>query len=138
MTYSDSDIYSVVSGALTGVAILNPLNPSESARLYPFGNIGRKETVTVSSVRQEYLTFVHPEVSFSQQESNTLALSITIPHSDTHTAEVRDMRAVVRARKGLIYRDNRGRFLYGVLTAVTITDLPEGTNVSGTLIVSNH
>lgn len=137
MTFTDSDVYTVTTGQLLGVVIADPSSPG-SGHTYLYGNIGRAETLTVGAYGTRYLTQPKQEFSFSDNEDNTVSLNILIPFSDTHDLDVQAMRNFVRRRKVLLYRDNRGRLLYGVLLNVDIADAPEGTYVSGTLNVSDY
>lgn len=136
MPSSDSEVYTVLTDSMVGVVILDPDDPSESAKSYIYGQIGRTEDIAMGVVEQMYVTERRPEYSFSGSAVITLQLLITIPWDEDHDAQVDSLRNFIRQKKSLVYRDNRSRFLYGVLTNVSIVDSRVGTEVSADLTVT--
>jgi hypothetical protein len=129
---------SSLSDTLQGVWLFDPTYPEATSVQYLYGNTGRTESLGVENAGLQFLGRTRPVVDFGEAESQTVGLSFTIPFSPTHTAEVERLRAVVRARTTLCYRDGRGRILWGVLTGASITDTKSGSQVSGTLIMNAY
>lgn len=121
---------------LQGVWFFDPSSPRATSTQYLYGNVGRGEGLNVESAALQFIGRTSPVIDFGQSEGQTLALTFTIPYSDTHTAEVAGFRTLVRNRRTLCYRDNRGRILWGVLTGLGITDARHGT-VIGTTFTTN-
>lgn len=117
---------------LQGVWLFDPTYPAGTSVQYLYGNVGRAEDLNVENAALQFIGRTSPVIDFGQSEGQTLGLSFVIPYSDTYAAEVAGFRSMVRNRRTLCYRDNRGRILWGVLTGIGVTDTRSGTAVTTT------
>lgn len=137
MPTSNSPVYTVTTDAMTGMVLLDPDNPSEDAIEVLYG-VGRSEDISLGVVTQQYTTDKYPEYSYSTTESTTLNLNLDIPFDDDHDSKVNLFETFVKRRKVVVYRDNRSRFVYGVITTYSKNYTRWGTNISATLAVTEY
>lgn len=138
MTTTLSTIYTTTAPSLSGVWIHAPADPEGTEAHYLFGNVGRAEKVEVDGTLLRFVGRVKPVAEFGVGEEVSLALSVVIPWTDDHDDLVEWWRTQIRARRTLLYRDNRSRLLYVSLFGGSITDAKEGSVVSATVTAVDY
>lgn len=137
MPSSVSPVYSITTDSMVGMVLLDPDNPSEGAIEITYGR-GRTEDMAMGVVTQQYATARYPEYSYSSSESTTLNLNLDIPFDADHDEKITLFESFVNRRKTIVYRDNRSRFVYGVILTYSKNYTRWGTNISATLAVTEY
>lgn len=132
MAQSTSAIVTSTAPALVGVWMHDPTNATTTISNYVFGNIGRTETVAVQGTPLQFIGRTYPVYNTGTFETQTVKASILIPSGPTEQTQADWFRTMVRNRRTVCYRDNRGRKLYVIILEVDFTDVREGTAVQFT------
>ncbi len=136
--FADSIIYTLTTSPMSGILLFDPTVDEPVGLEYLYGNTSRSEGLTVRSAAHHFLTHVSPVYDFAAQSSRVVGLAITVPFGPTHDAEVQALRQVVRNRRIMIYRDNRGRFIPGIMRTLSISDVPHGSVVTTTFAATAY
>jgi hypothetical protein len=140
MPFTESTSQSAVASTLLGAWIHDVTDPAGTLVQYLYTGSGRTETIGVDGTAMDTIGRSYPIVEFGIAENSTLDLSFQIPYEDNENIQdaVDHFRDLVNNRNTLVYRDNRGRLVYGVVTDLTITDEKWGQSVSFKLQASNY
>jgi len=132
MPYSDS---APVVGQLDliGVWLHDPEDPVGTIQNYPYGSASRERSVDAMGAGTYYAGRTSPVVDYPEHEEEAVAFSVQIPHGATWRADVERARALASAKRTMLFRDNRGRLIPGVLSGYRETDQAWGTAVSFTV-----
>lgn len=91
----------------------------------------RQETMAVEVEPATYAGRRYPVFNFGEHSLRQLALPMAIPFADDDwEAKTGYLEALLEARKAFIYRDKRGRLIYGVTDSLDWSDIPIGTAVA--------
>lgn len=115
---------------LVGVWIHDPDDPVGTVQSYPFGASARERTVDTMPAGNYYAGRQSPVVDFGEFEAEGISFSVQIPHGPTWRTDVARVRALASQKQTMLYRDNRGRVLPGVLSGYREQDQDWGTVVS--------
>lgn len=119
---------------LVGSWLHRPSQGGAAGRAYPYLTDNRKESVEVQATAQHFVGRPRPVIEYGDTEDGSLELSVLVPFGTTHDEDVAWLFATVRAREVVLYRDNRGRFLYSAITALSVEDLRGGTKLAFTVV----
>lgn len=120
-TFSDELL--VTAPTLLGVWIHDPDDPAGTEKNFLYGGIGRGSSV---SVEYETLTFagrVHPVAEFGEHENWNAEFTLNVPYGAEWRNDVNAVIALARSRKTMLYRDGRGRRIYGVIPSAALKDV---------------
>lgn len=135
MASADSGIQTVTASVLDGVWLHEDADPENTLTQYLFGNkSSRTENLSVEGAEIVVLGREYPLADFGIGEERSVGIQFTIPWDDGHDETVENLRALVRHRNVLCYRDNRARLVFGVLEGLTINDTMYGSEVAGTIV----
>jgi hypothetical protein len=130
MAETDSDIVTMLGPALQGVYIHDPNDPVDTLHNFLYNSSLTVENIAVATNQLVFAGRAYPVAEFSENNTQTVDLSLTIPWSDTWQEECDIVRAYATFRGTLTFRDGRGRLLYGIVQSVRLTDRKEGTIVT--------
>lgn len=130
MTTTLSTIYTTSAPAFRGIWLHAPAAVSATERHFFYGNVDRIETISVDRTLLRFVGRPKPVAEYGENEDEVVGLSTLIPYDADHDEAVQWWRDQIRARRTLLYRDNRGRKHYVSLDEALISDLPEGSIVS--------
>lgn len=130
MADSYSPIVSAAAPTLQGVWIHDPLTPTSTEYQFLYGNIGRGEELGVQAIKLHLVGRAKSVMEYGENEDGALSLKVYIPFGPDHDAGVQWWRDRVRARRSLLYRDNRIRLEYVALTKVSILDDRSGSIIT--------
>lgn len=104
-----------------------------AGRAYPYLTDNRKETLVVQATPLLFVGRPRAVMEFGDSEEGTLSIAVLVPFDSDHDDRVQWLKDTVRAREVVLYRDNRGRFVYSVITALDIEDIRNGTKLAFTV-----
>jgi hypothetical protein len=118
---------------LIGVWIHDPDDPAGTIQNYPYGASARERTVDTMPAGNFYAGRQSPVVDFGEFEGEAVSFTVQIPHGATWRDDVARVRALASQKQTMLYRDNRGRVLPGILSGYREADQDWGTAVSFTV-----
>lgn len=130
MAQASSSEYTAVAPELFGVWMHSTVNPEQTASNFPYGNLGRTESIGVQGTALRFVGRTFPVYDTGGFESQSLDVDITVPAGPKEQDQVEWFRNAVRNRRTLCYRDNRGRKHYVIIIDMNIADAQIGTIVS--------
>jgi len=126
---STSATMTVTAPLLTGVWVFDPTDAIATERNFIFAE-GRVESIDAGGVEIVLAGRQNPLVEYGEQTLVGLSLTVFLPFSEAHDAEVQYWRDVVTSRRAVCYRDNRERLVYGALKGeLSIADGRAGTAI---------
>jgi len=126
---SISETVTVAAPLLTGVWVFDPTDIDATERNFIFAE-GRVESIDSGGTEITLAGRVNPLVEYGEQTLVGLSLTVFLPFSGQHEAEVQHWRDAVTSRRALCYRDNRGRLVYGAIKGeLSIADGRAGTAI---------
>lgn len=140
MAFTDSGVQSATSAPLIGSWLHDVTDPAGTLTQYLYNTGDRTEKLTVDGTAVDTLGRSYPIIEFGIAEENSIDLNFQVPYDtfDDPTALVQDFRNMVEAHNTVVYRDNRGRLIYGSITNVKITDEKFGYSVAFTVEANNY
>lgn len=132
MASSDSEVETILGPALQGVYIHDPEDPEGTIHQFFYAPSGKVEQRSTSSEMLVFAGRTRPVAEFGENQTDTLDVAFVIPFDGNWAAEVLVAQTAYETNRTYVYRDNRGRFWYGVLREVKFTDTDAGTQVSFT------
>lgn len=128
-----SDTVTVTAPTLVGVWVHDPTDADGSEVGYLFTD-GREEAIEADEAELSLVGRTNPLLEYGDAETVGLSLTIVVPFDESHDAAVQWWRDAARNRRAIVYRDNRGRVLFGAIKGgLGITDTRAGTAVALTL-----
>lgn len=127
---ASSIAYTVVAPALLGVWMHSVSDPRGTVSNFLYGNLGRSESIDVEGKALRFIGRTHPVYDTGGFESQSLSIDIVVPVGPDEQDQVEWFRNVVRNRRTICYRDNRGRKHYVIIVSMNIEDARVGTNIS--------
>ena len=131
MSYTES-VPVTITPRLEGVWLHAPEDPEGTALHLRYGGTGRTEEIDVPAGESWYAGRTFPVVDFGEHESERVPVRMTVPAQDG-TSGLAALRALVRRRSTLSYRDGRGRSVIGYLSGLRVQDEEWGASVSFTV-----
>lgn len=120
-----------------GVLISNPAIPGHVLS-YIYGKANKTDSVSTPATPQRFVGRTYPVYDFGEFADEAVKLSMPIPFSSTHQAEVEALREIVRSQSTHLYRDSRGRKVFGIVAGVNATDEAFGTTIELTVTRSDY
>lgn len=117
-----------VTTTLDGVWLHDPDDPTGTALNLLYGRSRRSGGVSVESADLQYAGRVFPVTDFGPYETEGVSVEVDVPASDAATLPA--LYALIRSRKPLYYRDNRGRAFLSVVPSASDRDEDHGSTVS--------
>ena len=134
MSESTSAIYATTAPALLGAYVFDPVDPSGTLRNFLHTG-ARSEVAAARSARLAFAGRSRPVVEYGEQGSGDVKLAVLVPFDAEHDAGVQWWCDDVEARRGMNYREGRGRLVWAALAdGVTIVDERGGTRIDVTLV----
>jgi hypothetical protein len=126
-TLSQSDASDPLVLKLQGVWLLDPDDNDPGGNLIHliYNDTGAVEAFAVEAVTTHVAGRAKPIVDFGDAEDQSLSVNVTMVDGDqtaNGTSHPAALRALIRARKIVLYRDPKGRRLWGVIVSNPITD----------------
>jgi hypothetical protein len=128
-----SDPVEVVAPRLQGVWIHDPQDPQGTIRQYAFINSQATEARSLTGAALSFAGRAFPVFEFGDLQQRTAQLSLMVPVGTEWGAQLASLEDLLLSKRSWVYRDNRGRLLFGAVMSVSITDDPRGTVVDLTL-----
>lgn len=122
-----------VSVDLEGVWLHFPEDPAATARNFRYGKAMRASSVEVSSTEVLYAGRVYPVVDYGPFEQERVQVRAHVAYGENHSSDLSGLRALVRARRPVWFRDGRGRSMIGTLSGHEETDESFGTSIRFTV-----
>lgn len=132
MAYRDS-LPVVAQLDLVGVWVHDPADPAGTIRHYPYGSAAREQTVDVMGTALYYAGRTYPVVDHGPHAAESVSVSVQVPHGPDWRGAVDSLRELAHSRATILYRDNRGRSMPGVVSGYRESDQRWGTQVSLTV-----
>lgn len=127
MPDTDSATYVMTAPGLIGVWAFDPTDVDATVRNFPYAD-GRSETIMPTADVIQLAGREDPIVEFGEVTLVGLDLTVFVPFDSDHDAAVQWWRDRANNRRVILYRDNRGRLLYGALPdGIKMTDGRMGT-----------
>jgi hypothetical protein len=130
VSYTDS---APVSATLTlqGVWVHDPDDPGGTAYNLPYGKAARSGSLEVAEQENTYAGREFPVVDFGEFTAERYDVRVDVPFGPTHGADVAALKGFIRARKLIVFRDNRGRVVAPAkLSGFREQDMETGTQLS--------
>ncbi|HEY3689653.1 MAG TPA: hypothetical protein VGL46_05045 [Pseudonocardiaceae bacterium] len=133
MAYTDTAVQTA-GIAFQGVWIHDPADPIDTVRQFVYGKATRSATIALETQGHNYAGRVYPVYDYGDYQNDQFPVSLDVPFGATWAADIAALQTFAEYRQTLVIRDNRGRVLYGVMTAYSEKDEEWGTTVSFTFI----
>jgi hypothetical protein len=128
---STSTTYTLTAPSFVGVYLHEVTNPGGTLQHYLYQDDEATESLAVEATALPFIGRTYPVMEYGQGEDQSITRTARVPWSATHDADVAWIRAAIRARVTVCYRDGRGRKMFGGLTRGTkITDVKDGSTVA--------
>lgn len=129
MSEAISDTISATAPSFMGVWLHDPTDPAATLRNYLFTD-GRSERLAVDVARLVVHGRRRAIAEYGDRTDDGVSVTLRIPFGGDHDSLVEYLRDVVRNRRVICYRDNRGRVVFGVLLdGISPDDVRDGTTV---------
>lgn len=130
----------IVVGTLTlvGVWLYDVLTPAASAANYQYGRALRIADVDTMGQGTYYAGRQYPVVDFGEFTASSVQVKIQVSHGPDWAAQMLELEAFMALRRTVCFRDNRGRKLFGTLSAYEETDEEWGTTVAFTVTAVDY
>jgi hypothetical protein len=126
---TNSDPVEVTAPKLQGVWIHDPQDPQGTIRQYAYVNSSSVEARSLTGAALSFAGRAFPVFEFGDLQQRTQQLSLVIPGGAQWEAQRASLEALLTSKRSWVYRDNRGRLIFGAVMAITETDDPRGTIV---------
>jgi hypothetical protein len=142
-TLSQSDTSDPLVLKLQGVWLLDPDDNDPGGNLIHliYNDTGAVEAFAVEAVTTHVAGRARPIVDFGDAEDQSLSVNVTMVDGDqtaNGVAHPAALRALIRSRKIVLYRDPKGRRLWGVVNSNPITDAYGRTVTQIALTVTDY
>ena len=129
----------VTAPTLTAVWIHDPEDPEATVRQFAYGASGRRDEVSVVGAGLYFVGRTLPMFDFGEHEGRSVSLTLIVPYGDDWSEKIDWLETTLaRSRKAWVYRDDRGRLIYGVVLGISLSDEPFGTSVSLTIEATHY
>lgn len=122
MPSTTSEVLEVTAPTLLGVWIHDPDDAAGTEKNFMYGGIGRGSSVSVEYQTMVFAGRVHPVAEFGEHENWDADFTLNIPYGTSWRSDINAVLAFARSRKTLLYRDGRGRRMYGVIPSADLKD----------------
>lgn len=128
--YTDSEPVTALL-PLVGVWIHDPLvGGQDSAVNFPYGANQRELSLDQVREAQFYAGRMDPVVDYAEHRTQLLAVALDVPTGPTWVTSLRALQDFAEAKRTLVFRDNRGRAIYGQMEGYRERDAAWGTIVT--------
>lgn len=118
----------ITAPTLSGVWLHSVADPAGTETPYLYQSANRAEALQVQGIPLQFIGRTFTVIEYGDQEAQAMKLGIMVPWSDTHDTDVEQVRQFARSRATVVYRDNRGRLIFGAIPGeVGISDERDGT-----------
>lgn len=125
-----STTVTVVAPILSTVWIHDPDDPEGTIQHFRYHE-SRQETRAVEVAGTVFAGRRYPVYDFGEHSSLDLDVPLQLTlYDDDWDAQMEYLRALLEARKAFIYRDKRGRLIYGITSGLDIGDTAIGAAVT--------
>lgn len=138
MASNDSNVIPSKGPTFQGVTLHDPNDPEATMVHYPLWRGGRMEESSVASELLQFAGRNFPVTSFGDPEMSSINATVTVPAGDEGNVLVDALRDFLRDRRLLVYRDGRGRVIFGTMAAQAVEDRREGTDVTFTVTRNDY
>lgn len=115
--------------ALQGVWMHDPTDDANTVHQFLYGKDGRATALDTVGTTQQFAGRTFPVVDFGEHEEEDITVSVDIPHGPDHYTEEAALRAFMELKRTLVFRDNRGRAIYGTMSGYNQADQAWGVTV---------
>ncbi|WP_149264300.1 hypothetical protein [Actinomadura sp. K4S16] len=116
--------------ALEGVWIHDPTDAAGSVAQFRFGKDARSTKIDTGGTAMVFAGRRYPVIDYGEHQDDQYAVSVQVPHGPDYRTGLETLRAFAESRTTLVYRDNRGRDAYGVITEYAEGDQSWGSEVT--------
>lgn len=139
-----SEVYTITAPVLRGIWIHDPYDPENSITqfLYHEGN-SRSENNEVLVQGFSFNGRQYPVWEFGEHATRSVELPLVIPFDHgldpgpNWQAQMDYIRNALNSKIAHVYRDKRGRLIYGIIAGIGVTDVAIGSNVALTIQATN-
>lgn len=118
---------------LEGVWIHDPLDAQGTVHQYLYGRSARSGDLDVMSQGSFFAGRADPVVDFGEHVSESVRVAVEIPNGAAWAAQLEELSTFARAKRPLVFRDNRGRQMAATMSGYAESDMDWGTAVSFTM-----
>lgn len=116
------------SATVTGTWIQNPASPAATVVHFPYGGVGKQEAQDRAKTAMQFAGRAYPVYDVGEPRAETVQVTTTISNEDgiDHKALAEKARDLGRNADVILYRDGRGRKIYGIISDWSMTDTEMG------------
>lgn len=129
MPYTDSASVTIEL-PLLGVWIHDPEDPEGTVYSFPYGSNSRDDSYDAMGSGTYYVGKESPVFDYGEPSAFSVSVALDIPHGPTYRADVAKIREFAAIKRAIVYRDNRGRVVYGEMSSLKVSDAGYGSAVS--------
>jgi len=104
---------------LHGVWLLDPADPAGTVHQFRFNGDGAEESYEREAVKTRYSGRRLPVVDFGEAIDVSIRVRLD---TESNSRDLRSLRDLIDRQTILMYRDTKGRLIYGYATTVPVTD----------------
>lgn len=124
-TFSDSDVVTITAPKLMGVWLHDVENPS-TIHQFKYDGSGRSDNRQVEHAFRQFAGRKKRTVEYGEHENYAVSATLDLLRRDQDRRKLNDF---MRSHATLLYRDGRGRKVYGVVPAISFEDVSYGSTV---------
>lgn len=121
----------------TGIWLLDPADPDDTNVNFRYGE-GKSEDVDTLGEGAYYVGREAPVFDYGEYLAESVRVSVQVPFGDTWRDQLDTLDEFARLKKTVLYRDGRGRKVYGQLTDMATSDERWGSLVGFTVTRSDY
>lgn len=117
---TESAVTEFTAPVLQGVWIHDVDDPEGTIRQFLYTERGRKHATQVATNVMQFAGRTYSVYAYGENETRDVGMSMQIPYGATYTDDMDALAALNTSRKQHVYRDGRGRLIFGSITASDI------------------
>lgn len=117
---TESAVTEFTAPVLQGVWIHDVDDPEGTIRQFPYSEYGRKNVHQVATNVQQFAGRTFPVFSYGENETRDVGVTLQVPYGSTYADDMDALAALNTSRKQHVYRDGRGRLVFGSITAADV------------------
>lgn len=130
--FTDSDTAAGGPLALEGAWIHEADDAQDTVRQYRYGKDARSTSIDIGGSSMKFAGRTFPVTEYGEHEDNEFDVKIDVPHGAGYRSGLEALRVFARSKTTLVFRDNRGRAMFGTMSGYSESDESAGVKVSCT------
>lgn len=125
---TESAVTEFTAPVLQGIWVHDVDDPQGTIRQYLYSEQGRKNVETVATNVQQFAGRTYPVYAYGENETREVGVTLQVPYGTNYADDMDALAALNVSRTQHVYRDGRGRLIFGSIT-VADTDTLYGSAV---------